>query len=602
VKPERHWQYGDLFVACLEQIGVEYVFGIPGGAIEPLFNALARSERRGGPRIVVSRHEVASAFAAEAYGEETGRLGVCCATTGPGATNLITGVANAYKENRPLLVITAQTALHTHGMGGFQESSDTGVDIVQMLSHCTHFSSQVSHPAQLEKKLAMALDTAFGSPGGPVHLSIPADVLRTECLQNRPSFDFKRLIDERLHRQTMVDDDAFKELCRRLSTEEKFVFVLGDHAGRAIGDILECAFLTNASVVTTPQGKGLISPYHPLYRGVTGFAGHESARELLKDHDVRYIVAIGTDHTEWATDGWDEHGLLGDQLIHVESDDRRLARSPMAVLRVRGSIKTIFAELVHYLRSSRSRRTAFDPSRLRSLGDRIGPNTPMRLHFQVDDEKAYHSVATPIKPQRLMWDLPRLLPPDAVYLADSGASFAWSIHYLHPFDRRIGGSGTPRAQRAGLFRTRIEWGSMGWAIGAAIGVALGRPHKPVVAITGDGSFLMSGQEFTVAVQERLPVIFVVLNDSALGMVKHGQRMAGSEQYGTAMPPVRFDAMARAMGGEDAGYAIHSPLDLQHLDWQSIARKPGPTLLDVRIDPEEVPPIATRVKVLASLAD
>ena len=136
---------------------------------------------------------------------------------------------------------------------------------------------------------------------------------------------------------------------------------------------------------------------------------------------------------------------------------------------------------------------------------------------------------------------------------------------------------------------------MGWAIGAAVGQALASPGRPVVCITGDGSLLMSGQEITVAVQEGLPVIFVVLNDSALGMVKHGQRLGGAEPIAFELPQVDFCAYAKAMGAD--GHIIHSPKDLLHLDVDDLCNRPGPTLLDVRVDPEEVPPMGLRMQVL-----
>src|SRR3990172_5064205 len=166
-------QIADLIVAYLEQMGIEYVFGVPGGAIEPLYNALARSARRGGPRPVVGRHETGAAFMADGYARETGRIGVCCATSGPGATNLITGVSCAYENEIPLLVITAQPSLHLLGRGALQESSGAGFDTVAMFRLCTRYSALISHPDQLERQLTTALLSAYQPTPGPVHLSIP---------------------------------------------------------------------------------------------------------------------------------------------------------------------------------------------------------------------------------------------------------------------------------------------------------------------------------------------------------------------------------------------------------------------------------------------
>ena len=172
------YEVGDLLVSYLEQIGVEFVFGIPGGPIEPLYNALARSEKRGGIRSVVARHETGAAFMADGYARNSGKLGVCCATAGPGATNIITGVASAYDNHSPLLVITAQTSIENFGRNAAQESGDTGINTVAMFEPCTHYNTLVSHVNQFEHKLASAIMTAFRSPIGPSHLSIPLDVLR----------------------------------------------------------------------------------------------------------------------------------------------------------------------------------------------------------------------------------------------------------------------------------------------------------------------------------------------------------------------------------------------------------------------------------------
>lgn len=163
VEPEM----GDLLVAYLNQLGVEYVFGVPGGAIEPLYNALARSERNGGVRAVVARHETGAAFMADGYARNTGKLGVCCSTTGPGATNMITGVASAYENNVPMLAITAQTAISTFGKGAIQDSSYTGINTIGLYQHCTRYNTLISHPAQFEQKLSAAIMSAMGSPAGP---------------------------------------------------------------------------------------------------------------------------------------------------------------------------------------------------------------------------------------------------------------------------------------------------------------------------------------------------------------------------------------------------------------------------------------------------
>ena len=583
MEPLPHRELADLLVDYLAQMSVEFVFGIPGGAIEPLYNALARSKKKGGPRPVVARHETGAAFMADGYYRQTGKLAVCCGTTGPGTTNLITGVASAYENHIPMLVITAQTALSHFGRGALQESSCTGINTVAMFEYCTRFSTLVSHVNQMEHKLVTAIMTAFGSPHGPAHLSIPLDILRSPSPLNAPSYNVYSLMKH----PSLTDHEAIDKLCRCIEQTKKIAFLIGDGCARSIDVILELSMLIGATVVTTPHGKGLVDPCHPLFRGVLGFAGHRSAKAALIDPEVEFIVACGTNLGEWASNGWDREVLFNHRLIHLDSIESHLAHSPMAKLHVRGDLRSIFQRLLNHLQSVRPPAASLSTS-APSAGE------SQRLRIQIDDSSKYNSDATPIKPQRLMRDLARIFPPNTCFLAEAGNSQAWAIHYLHPsWPLNLG---EPPFE-GGRFRACSEFVSMGWAVGAAVGTALGTPRNPVVCITGDGSLLMSGQEITVAIQEHLPVIYVILNDSALGMVKHGQRLAGSEPVAYELPDIDYRAYAKAMGAE--GHIIRSPQDLLDLDIAAICSRTGPTLLDVRIDPEEVPPIGTRMKVLGT---
>jgi acetolactate synthase-1/2/3 large subunit len=219
----------------------------------------------------------------------------------------------------------------------------------------------------------------------------------------------------------------------------------------------------------------------------------------------------------------------------------------------------------------------------------------------------FHSEATPIKPQRLMKALSERCPPNTRFVADAGNSAVWAVHCLQPRDRRTVQSHSPagaqrKERRSGLaswLRVTMDFAPMGWAIGAAVGVARGNPDCPVVCITGDGSYLMNGQEITVAAAQGLCVVFVVLNDGALGMVKHGQRIAGAEQIGFELPQVDYRMLALALGV--AGHVIRTPQDLDALDFDAIFARKGPTMIDVRIDGEEVPPMNVRMKTLGTAA-
>jgi acetolactate synthase I/II/III large subunit len=591
-QPKPVFEIADLLVAYLEQLGVDYIFGVPGGAIEPIYNALARSRRRGGMRPVVARHETGAAFMADGYARETGKLGVCCATSGPGATNLITGVACAYENGIPMLVLTGQPALPTFGKRALQESACTGVNTIGMFRHCTRYNSLISHPEQTESKLIAALMRATRTPRGPVHLTIPLDILRAPSPLLAPSYDLRTVLQP----SAMIDEQSVEGLVKLVQDAKKIVLLIGGWCGEAAGAILQFAAMKGASLVTTPDGKGLVSPSHPLFRGVFGFAGHASADAALRDESVDLILAIGTGMSEWTSSGWSE-SLLNNRLVHIDESDDHLARSPMAKMHVRGRILTVFERLGERLYGAQ-----IDGKRSHA---RMPNGAPFELELEQGAIDKCDSDASPITPQRLMRDLGRLFPPNARFLADSGNSVAWAVHYLHPQDRRrserriVGGERKLESGRrksdGGWLRVTMDFAPMGWAIGGAVGTAMGSPDVPVVCITGDGSMLMNGQEISVAVAEGLTVIYVVLNDSALGMVKHGQRLAGAERIAFELPPTDFAALARALGAQ--AYIVRSPEELNALDIGAICHRKGPTLLDVYIDPEQVPPMNLRMQVL-----
>jgi acetolactate synthase-1/2/3 large subunit len=577
------FQVADLLVSYLAQLGIDYVFGIPGGAIEPLYNAIARSQRSGGLRPIVARHETGAAFMADGYTRETGKLGVCCATSGPGATNLITGVANAYDNDIPMLVITGQPSLPNFGKGALQESACTGVNTLGMFEHCTRYNSLVSHPEQLEPKLIAAVMRAHRSPRGPVHLTIPLDVLKSTSLVSAPRYDLNALLQP----ASLVDGAAVNALTQQLQQARKVVLLIGGACGEAIAPILRIAELTGATLLTTPDGKGLINPHHPKYRGVFGFAGHATANATLQDKSVDLILAIGTSMGEWTSSGWSDL-LLNERLVHVDESDDHLAGSPMARLHVRGRILSVFEHLLEQF--DNSKHLANDPAGTECSSPKFAEASGQIESILASPEK-YHSDATPLAPQRVMHELGRLFPAETRYLVDAGNSMAWAIHYLHPHDYQ------PQNSHGGWLRMTMNFAPMGWAIGGVVGTAAGNPDVPVVCITGDGSMLMSGQEISAAVAEQLTVIYVVLNDAALGMVKHGQRLAGAEPIAFELPPTDFAAMARALGAQ--AYSVRSVTDFAQLDMQAICSRKGPTLIDVHIDAEEVPPMNLRMRILGT---
>ncbi len=575
----RQWDNADLIVRYLTLIGVEYIFGVPGGAIEPLYNAIARQPDNA-LKIIVARHEAGAAFMAEGYTLETGKLGVCCATTGPGATNLLTGVASAYADNVPMLVITAQTPLPKFGRNALQESSCTAIDTVGIFRHCTRYNTLISHTEQLVTKLGAAITAAFRVPAGPAHISIPSDILR----QGSERKEINQ-VGKLIHNFKLTDNEAVEELISMISEAKRVALFLGKGCGQAIEPIMEFAELTRAPIMTGPDGKRWINGFHPLYRGVFGFAGHQSAQQTMQDETIDLLIAIGTPITELGTGGWQSH-LLSERMVHVDSSIEHFSRSPMARLHVCGDISSVFKQININVRLGLKwgrKWDETDPVKQNYLTQQV-PSNDHGYQIRLDNKEACYSDDIPLKPQRVATNFARNIPSNFRLHIDAGNAWAWFTHYFH------------RSSAKGHYHIAMGFGSMGWAIGAAIGNCLGS-KEPSICITGDGSYLMSGQEITVALQHKLPVIYVVLNDSELGMVKHGQELGGAEKIGFQLPKINFAKIAQAMSIE--GITIYTPEQLDAIDWNRLGEKSAPTLLDILIDPKEVPPMGQRVKGLAA---
>ena len=593
--PEPARDAADLIVEALEALGVEYVFGVPGGAIEPLYNALARSGRRGGPRAIVARNEQGAAYMADGYARETGKLGVCIATSGPGATNLITGVACSYDNDVPLLVITGQPPIRNFGKGALQESSCTGINTMAMFRPCTRYNSLVSHAEQLPTKLFNAIMQAQRAPSGPSHLSIPVDILREPLPADQDMPDFGGLLRRA---PALVDLPAVRQLARLLFSAQRPVWLLGAGCGDAVGELMQLVQHTDGRFITTPDGKGFVNPRHPRFSGVFGFGGHASAAELLQG-EPDLVIALGTGFGEFNSGGWSS-ALLNSRLVHVDDSDENLMRSPMARLHVRGHIKAVCEQLLALLTPPHDGHNA-------QLLPFMHPQVARQAYdAMVDSPAAARGDDAPVKPQRLIATLGERCTPQTRFVADAGNSAAWAVHYLAPRDQRSGrmpGSAwlpagkERRTRHSSWLRVTMDFAPMGWAIGSAVGIAMANPRCPVVCLTGDGSYLMNGQEITVAAELGLPVLYVVLNDGALGMVKHGQRLAGAEPIGFQLPRVDFALMAKAMGIH--GLVVRSAAELDAVDFDALLARRGPTLLDVRIDGEEVPPMNLRMKTLGT---
>ena len=563
--------YGDLIVDYLKSMSVSHVFGVPGGSIEPFFDAVARAERRDiDLKMVVSRHEAGAAFMVDGHIRETGRFGVCCSTTGPGATNLITGVANAWEENLPMLVITAQTPMTKFGKKALQDSSCSAIDVVGMFKHCTKYSTLVSHTDQLENKLITAFMTANTPPKGPVHLSLPADIVNTQ-LPILPD------VNTHLFEQTVSvsTPSALEQLKSEIGTAERILLFVGENCKLEENQLIQFAEQINAAIVSDPTGKRWVDETHPRYCGVFGLSGHQKARSLVMDQKYDMVLALGTQIGELGTSSWSP-ALLSPKLIHIDDSTTAFSRTPNAHLHICGVLSDIIGQLTTSAAILRAQGKRWQDLTA-TVADQPLLTTPLL--------SAANSNAVPLKPQRAFHALGRNLPEDTRIFIDAGNAWAWSIHYMQ------------RANTQGLFRIAMAYGSMTWAIGASVGSCVSNPAAPHLCITGDGSYLMAGQEITVAIQQQVPLVMMILNDTALGMVKHGQRLGGAEETGFTLPSINYAALANALGIE--GLAVETPRQLDEIDFDRLFSKKEPTIIDLRIDPEEVPPLGERIKGIAA---
>lgn len=558
----------DLIVDYLELMGVEYVFGIPGVHIMGLYEALTRSAARGGPRAVITRHESGGSFMAAGYARETGRLGVCCATAGPGTTNAMTGLMSAQSDHLPVLAITGQGMLPAFGMGYVQESSPYEaifpdiIDTTGMMAHCAHYNSIVTHRMQLEGKVAAAITAAL-SPTlrGVAHLSIPPDILDAPAKPGQLMFpNLRQLLDvPSSFMEEAAVDKLWRELTHVLEQQGRILLHVGYECRGAGEEIQALAEVLNAEIITSVQGRAFVNPEHPLLRGIYGpLWAHPSAHETVVKAPIDLLLSLGTSVSAADTGAWSPAMLQN--LVHIHPSEVYFLRSTMAKLQVRGTVKRVLRELLNRLQAA-PHLIALRSSLNGHQTANIGRVTPDKMNSDV----------VPVKPQRVVKTLWEKFPPETRYVADIGNALIWTAHYM-------------LRQQPENYHVMFAQSSMGSGPGTAIGLAMGARGTPVVCAIGDGAMLMCGNELTVAVQEKLPVIFVIFNDGQLGMVRNRHAQTGQQPVDVHVPPVDFKLLAEAMGAQ--GFTISEPSQFDELDYAAICSRPGPTVLNVLINPDE----------------
>lgn len=565
----------DVFLRYLKEEGVETVFAIPGGLLHPLMAAV---EADGGLTLVMPKHEEGAAFMADGYARAGGRLAVCAGTSGPGATNLVTGVACAFADGVPMFVVTGQAATHALGKGAAQETPREGIDIVEMFRPITKYSAMVTSAQSLSHHVRTALRRALTGRPGPVHLNVPVDVWERGAQEDW--FEPQTYRPETRN----FDRQAVRRAADALLAAEHPVVLAGSgvaSAGaqehlRALVDLLD------ARVATSPRGKGVFPEDDPRSLGILGNAGHRDARDTILGDDVDVLLTVGASLGETSTFNWTPRLRPRGALIQLDVDAERIGRNYPVDVALVGDAQAILLELVYHVH--RRIRDGATPA------SRWNEAPPLaRGHARYEDAAARTSDRAPITPQRWRADLQEVLPEDAIVFSDIGGHMLFNMHHLC-----IG-----RRQR---FYINLGFGSMGHGTVAPIGAAMACPGRPVFALVGDGCFAMNGMDLITAAENDVPVVWIVENNNMHGITWHCSKLLSGGTHMRAAVykrPLEVAALARAMGLH--ARVVDRPGQLQEAVREAL-RLGGPCVIEVRVDGSVVPPLGERAKSLAGFIE
>jgi acetolactate synthase-1/2/3 large subunit len=481
-------------IRSLERCQVEVVFGLPGGAVLPAYDPLRESS----VRHILVRHEQGAGHAAEGYAWATGRVGVCMVTSGPGATNLVTALCDAYMDSVPLVAITGQVPSSAIGSDAFQECDTTGITMP-----VTKHNELVLDPGRIPGAVAEAFHIAATGRPGPVLVDVPKDVL-----QATTDWSWPASLDLPGYRPvTRPNGKRVREAAALLRAAQRPVLYVGGgvvKAGghEALGELAEAA---GAPVTTTLMARGAFPDSHPLALGMPGMHGNYAAVAALQEADL--IVALGARFDDRVT------GKLATfapkaRVIHADIDPAEIGKNRTADVPIVGDIRLVLEELVAAHRAAVASDGPGDTTAWRRATTQWKERFPYRYE-QVD--------GGPLKPQLVVQRVSALTDGQAIVVAGVGQHQMYASQHIR-FDR-------PRSwiNSGGL-------GTMGFAVPAAMGAKVGRPGELVVAIDGDGCFQMTAQELATCTTERIPIKVLVLNNGHLGMVRQWQELFYDERY------------------------------------------------------------------------
>ena len=539
----------DALMECLKAEGVEVIFGLPGGANLPTYDALYDA----GIRHVLVRHEAGGGHAAQGYAKATGKTGVCFATSGPGATNIVTPIMDAMMDSCPVVFVTGQVRTDLLGTDGFQET-----DVIGITMPAVKHSFMIQHPLELPRAIHEAFHIASTGRPGPVVIDIPTDLSRTEIPFDGPVTDL-RLPGY----QPTVEGNAkqIRQAANALASSLRPVLYVGGGAvnAGAYQEVRELAELGNFPVTCTLLGLGAFPGTHEQSLGMLGMHGTRTANYAMDEADL--ICAIGARFDDRITGKLDEFAPNA-KFIHIDIDPAEISKNVPAHIPIVGDAKSIVANLVAEYRAL----DGVEASRLDDWWTRIhGWQAEYPLRYE-------DSEGTEIKPQRLVQALYEATGGDCVLSTDIGQHQMWAAQYFM-FD-------SPRnwIQSGGL-------GTMGFGLPAAMGAKVGRPDDLVVCLSGDGSIQMNQQELATCATEGIDVKVVIMNNGYLGMVRQWQELFWDKRYSQVDMGVwpDFVKLAEAHGG--TGIRLTDKTSLVE-NLRTALATPGLVVVDVAVTREE----------------